>query len=223
MQPVQDTIQFDLSAERTVVNDTVKLTAHIACIVTPDMTDGNLNAGIRDMMTKLVSETQGSDGVKKPVVWNFSGTSRTSHASGMEQVTLMATARVHESDNQSMDKRIREVSKEGMTITSIVADTAPPSHMIEAAESDLRIVLLQKATTELDAINNALGGETYRLGEVSFERSSDDDAYANSRGSKAFVMAATYRPPTGGDDSALGNAVKLTMTANITFRKSHTA
>lgn len=221
LQPIQDTIEFSLVAEETVVNNTVKLSATVSSIVTPDMTESKLKDGIREMMKKIVSETKGDDG-KKPVNWQFSNMTRTP-VSGMEQIVLTATTRVHESDNHSLDKRRQEVSQEGMTITQIAADTTPPMHMIEATESNLRLKLLTKAQAELEKINKCLVGvedTQYRLGSVQFENAND---YAASNSPRGGAMKTAYAASYGSgfsEDNTLGNAVKLSMRATITLSRT---
>ncbi len=218
--PVQDTISFSLVAEKTVVNTTVKLTASISVTMLPGMTETSMKDGIRDMMQSLISETMADDGGKRAVTWQFANLSRSTATSGVEQVDLTATARVHESDNYSLDKRIRDVSKTGMSITDINADTSPPQAMIEAAESELRISLLKKATTELNKINNEMS-TGYRLGAVNFQIGTD---YVG--GSRMAAMTSNsispkgmmYATDMGGDENSLGNAVKLTLRANIELR-----
>lgn len=208
MTPVQDSIDFALMAEETVVNNTVKLTATISGIITPDMIEAKLKDGIREMMKKFISNA----------TWHFSGLTRTNHPSGMEEIMLTATSRVSESENSALDKRIRDVSKEGMSITNISVDTSPPASMIEETESRLRVLILAKAMKELATINTAMGDTTYRLGNVVFQNTVDNFATSNMRKSPSMMASAsTY----GGlyEDEILGNAVKLIMRANIGLRR----
>jgi hypothetical protein len=210
--PIQDTIDFVLSAEHTVVNTTVKMVATIASIITADMTEAKLKENIKEMMKKFVSDAN----------WQFSGMTRNSHASGMEELTLIATARVSEAENYALDKRARDVSQEGMSITGISTDPSPPASMIEEAEGLLRQRLLTKATKELGDLNNVmavLAPNGYRINSVVFQTAGNE--YANSRG---VTMAATvakssygsgFGADMGGGEDALGNAVKLTMRANV--------
>jgi len=219
--PVQDTISFALVAEETVINTTVKLTATISCIVTPDMTEAKLKEGIRAMMKMFISETQGADGKKSAVTWQFANLNRTTHASGMEQADLTATARVHESDNYSLEMRARAVSQEGMTITNVAADTTPPQHMIEAAESELRIKLLKKAQTELTKINEATAPLTYRLGNINYQMVADSAHFSMANATRSMNKTATamaYGSTFGEEEDSLGNAVKLTLRASVELR-----
>ena len=229
--PVQDTITFTLVAEETVVNNTVKLNATIASIVTPNMTEAKLKEGIRDMMKKIVSETLVEDGSKTPVVWTFSNMTRSNHASGMEQITLNASTRVHESDNYSLDKRRVEASQdqEGMSITSLTSDSTPPSHMIETTESNLRLKLLTKAYIELEKINtlfedNFESINNYRVGDLVFVNVNDPFSASNN---SARIATNTMKTTMSGSygsgfdyNDTLGNAIKLTMQVNVTLSKS---
>ncbi len=219
LQPIQDTITFNLSAEKTVVNDTVKVTATIVSMVTPDQTETKLKNEIRDMMGQFITPS-------KVTQWQFAGMQRERHASGYEQITLTATIRVPESENYSLDKRSRDVSKEGMQIVNVNVDTAPPASMIEDAENELRLMLLEKATVQLEAINKKLSAQ-YRIGNVGLggaSRSEFSNKFSNSTNNRMAIGATGASGPSGfaygsgfDDENTLGNAVKLTMIATVTL------
>lgn len=213
----QDTIQFDLSGERSVVNPSVKWTASIVAVVTPEITEQALRQEIKNALGQFCSETLNEDGKSVPVVWQFGGMQRQTHASGLEQVTVLATTRVHERDNHALDRRRRAASRDGLSITAVHADTAPTNTMIQNAESDLRIDLLKRASDELVKINKVrttLSLGEYRLGEVDFTPGGGGFYTAPKGGGQASNYAATMSESARGDD-ALGNAVKITINARV--------
>ena len=59
--PTQDIIQFSLSAEETVTNDTFKVVANIVALVTHDMTEQKLRDSIRQLTQRFIQAE-----------WNFS-------------------------------------------------------------------------------------------------------------------------------------------------------
>lgn len=213
MTTIQDNIDFVLSAESTLVNDTVKLIANISATIIPPGTQETLITDIRAMMQRLITDAK----------WNFSGMIRGQESSGLEKITLQASARVSETENHSLDDRIREVSRKGMTIESIDADTTPPAEMIEKYESDLRVSLLKKAKDELGTINKAMG-TNYRLGVITFQQVQNNHASNYATMSSKVAQAASYGSgfsadmPGGSAPETLGNAVKLMMKANVSLR-----
>lgn len=212
-QPIQDTISLDLSADKVVVSDTVKIIATIQALVQPDKTDAKLRADIREMMKKLIASAE----------WQFSNLIRVNDPSGHERVSLQASARVSETENANLDNRAREVSTPGLTVSSVVADTSIPTSMLEEAEQELRLALLGKLNTELAKINEVMKSDRdqpYRVYQVKFQRTSAD--YSNSPRTKGVMLAATsYGSGFGGgeDDEALGNAQKITLHASCAFAR----
>jgi len=210
IQPVQDTIQFVLSAEETVTNDTVKVVASIVALVTHDMTEQKLKDSIRQLTQRFIKAE-----------WNFSNMTRSNHAAGLEQITLTATARVPESENYGLDRRRVEASViEGMTIASHNTDTSPTTAQIEQAQSKLRLTILRKAEAERQTISDTLAA-IYRLGSVSFNEG--HGTQSNLRGGMVAMSASAYGSGFGNDDAdedAIGNAVKLVMQATVQLRIS---
>jgi|ERR1019366_430321 hypothetical protein len=210
---IQDTIEFSLIAEQTVVNTTVKITATIAGIITPNVAEDALRENIRSIMKKFIDTA----------IWQISGIIRSKDDSGMERIRLTATTRVSETENYALEERAEAASVKGMKISSVAVDTAPPTSMIEETESSLRITLLAKAVAECANINGALGDD-YRLGEVSFSRDANSTSnLSNSSHRNVSQMAMASASYGSGFDEAgtLGNAVKLTMYAAIILRKDH--
>lgn len=209
-EAIQDSIDFVLAVEETVVNTTVKMVATISGMVTPGVTEESLKADIRRMMKRFI----------KDAAWNFAQVLRESHPSGLEQINLQASARVSESENYALDKRSREVSQDGLSIVSVYADTAPPPSMIEETESRLRVALLTKAQKELGVINKAMG-DTYRVGAVAFQAAAQPNLrlLSNKTANASSYGSGFGRDANADDPDALGNAVKLTMRANVSFRK----
>jgi hypothetical protein len=206
---VQDNIDFMLVAEETVVNNTVKMVATISGTLTSDLTEERLTANIRQMMQNLIKDAK----------WNYAGIKRSTNSSGLEVIDLQASARVSETENHGLEQRIREVSKPGMSITSIIPDTTPPASMIEQCESKLRTSLLEKAKEELKVINETMS-DKFRIGTVSFQAIGQDNQWnlSGSALSNKTATAMSYGSHFDAEDS-LGNAVKLTMRASISLRR----
>ena len=212
LQPIQDIIAFTLKAEHTIVNTTIKITASISGMINPDLTEETLRENIRDMMKSFVDGT-----------WHISGTTRSKHTSGMEQINLTATTRVSEKEYYDLDDRAKNVSEKGLAIARVDVDTMPSAELIEQAESKLRIELLAKVIAEQTLINKALD-RPFRIGNISFDMETTNYSNSNARmaslnsaAASPYNMAAYYNG-NGGSGEPLGNAVKLVKTAYVELR-----
>lgn len=207
---VQDTIRLTLSAEEVVVNDTVKVIATIVGMIPDDMDEKKLRDSVRSLVKKFIDTD-----------WQFSNMVRSSHASGKEQITLVATTRVAEKENYALDRRREDASRDHdlMRITTASTDTAPTNGQIEETQRKLRVAIFKKAQNELQLINEALDAE-YRLGDVSFSAGFESSA-SNIRAASASPLGGSkvaYGSSFDAVDDTLGNAVKLTMQAAIEYR-----
>jgi len=209
---VQDTLSLNVSAEKTIVNDTVKLVATITAQVTPDEPPEVLPNRVREMMNRVVDTT------KCEGKWNFSNMQRSKDDTGYERVSLTATARVPESENYNLDGRVEKASQRGLVINDIQADTSVPSFMIEDAVKELRVMLAKKAREECAALSEALD-RPYRIQQISFGSSDYGGPKALRAMSASNAMGgSTQSYGTGaGDDGTLGNAQKVTLAANVTL------
>lgn len=209
---IQDTIEFSVNAETTVVSDTVKLIATIAGIV-GDKPEAETRDEIKAMMAKLVPDAE----------WQFSNQNRSNDATGYERLTLTASARVSEKHNHALDERIKEVSRKGLSINAISVDTSIPADMIEKGERELRSMIVAKVMSEQEA----LCAQTKRAYRISLLRMGNIAAtmHSNSRGARggsdqgfASASAATMKQAYGSgfdEEGTLGNASKLTMSATV--------
>lgn len=214
-QPIQDTISLDLAAEKTVVNDTIKVIATISALIRPDQTDATLRADIRAMMKKLIETAE----------WQFSNLERSTDPSGVERVQITASARVSEGENANLEGRARDVSSPGLTVANVQVDTTIPQRMLDEAEQALRMDLLAKINQELAKINEVMKDDKlqpYRVYQVKFQRSATDLSNAFSKNGRvgATMLAASASYGSGFDEEGvLGNAQKLTMHASIHFAR----
>lgn len=214
-QQLQDTIDLELTREHTVVNETVKVVAHIAALVTAQ-DDAALRAELRDTMNRLIAGAE----------WQFSNMNRATDATGIERLTVTATARVSEKENSNLDGRAKQVSRPGLTISGVSVDTSIPRAQLDKAAADLRVELLTAAKEEairLSAVFAVLPGSdgAYRVHSVNFHSGGGFDISNNRGQMKAMIAATSYGTGFGGsDDDALGNAQKITMSANVRLART---
>ena len=214
MPDIQDVIEFQLVAEETVVNDTVKITANLAGLVPLALTETELKDQLRDMMRRFISDA----------TWQFSGLERRSHASGREEFALLATTRVSESENHGLDQRARDAAKADVRIASVSVDTAPPQVMVEDCEARLRISLLRKALEQRELINSVAGDPPFRLHHLSYHTAAADLSRLTASNTRAIATMSAQSYGSGMDDEGnLGNALKLAMRATVKLARSVSA
>lgn len=206
---LQDTMEFVIVAENTVVNDTVKLVANISAMIAGDTTEDDLRTDIKATMKKLID-----------VDWQFSNMTREADDSGLERVNVTASIRVKETENYNLEDRTKAASRKGLMITSVEVDTSVPQVMIDAAESDLRATLVTKAKEECQKLSAAMQ-DTYRVHSLRFSPV-NNNVSLRAISNASITASATkmaYGSGFSNDEDSLGNASKLTMQATITLAR----
>lgn len=205
MENLQDTIEFELTAEETVVNDTVKVIAQVDAIITTDESDDTLYSRIRSTLMQFIPSAK----------WQFSNISRSNDTAGVERLTLVASARIPETENRNLRERSREASRKGLSISSYRVDEQIPASMVDAVSKKLRLKILELANAELEDVREAMGDDTWRIYSVNH--------LADSTKNHRHVMEAATRSLTygiggaagAGDDEPLGNAQKFSIRSHV--------
>lgn len=202
---IQDTLSFQLEAETTITNQTVKITAVVAAVIDGQkITNENISSLVRDMLNNLVTGE-----------WSFSNPSREKDETGYERASFTATVRVDQTQNFNLDQRAEDASQVGLRITQVYTDTSTPKRAIAEAETALRGVLLERAANQAKELSTR-AGRTYRVASLSY--SSMNNSASNIRASAQYSLESATSfaaaPPGGG---AIGHSQKLSMTANVTL------
>jgi hypothetical protein len=216
MKSRDDIIVFPLSAEETVVNDTVKITASISAIIAPDMTEENLRGILQAMMAKFIPNTK----------WIFADINRRAHSSGSEEISLTASTRMPESENRSLEQRRRDASmpEQSINIYRVDTDISFPASLVEETEERLRIAIVSKARAQCVKLSEAMGHRNYRIKKIDFLPDANQ-ALAILQGGSNYRAASASKVSYGStmlmEDasgaSGMGNAQKLTLGATITL------
>jgi hypothetical protein len=204
-------LSFQLSADTVVVNDTVRLNVSVVAMISKDQPDDAVKADIKAMMKALVDTD-----------WSFSNMVRAMDQSGLERLTVSATARVPEAENVRLDERARAVSREGLRIVSISPDTSVPKRMVQEAESKLRVELMKRAHDEAQLLSREAPPKGRRVEgdgwatvwvvhEVDFHRADHHDLSSKSVTAQAGMAY-------GHASETIGNAERLSMTASVALR-----
>jgi hypothetical protein len=218
IEPVNDYIYLDLRAENTVVSDTVRIVTTIAAMLTPGFTEEQLRADIKDALAKFIPSAE----------WQTNNLNRTRDASGYERISLNAAARVSERENYNLEERAEAVSRTGLKITNVIADTTIQAKKIEEAERALRKDVLIKAMEELKIINEVVSDSAYspfRIGQITFS----NHGTSNAKSLNATIASASYGSslgvagsagPEGTSGASLTNAQKISLSASVQFTRS---
>jgi hypothetical protein len=195
---VHNTLDFQLIAEHTVVNTTVKLVAKIEALANLQ-TEDDLRSDIRKTLKSFIDAD-----------WQFSNMLRVSDNTGYERICLTASVRVSESENYNLIDRAKAVSRKGLQIIDVDADTSIPSKQISEAESDLRVELIQRASAERVKLSKA-AGRNYRVHSMLFSSVGKTRQVINNPATKMAYGTGF----DSSEDGTLGNAAKLTMNASV--------
>lgn len=185
-------ITFDLSDEKTITNDTVKISTLVQGAVA-DQSRDLLEAAADKITKELVNKD-----------WSFSNFT---YSGDGFTFNVTATTRIPASENDRMAERAQTLGLRGkITIQLIEADPSIPLHQKRDAESNLRVSLIEKATAEA----TKLGG---KVDAIAFSR-------ASSQAMRGAMMASTYslsNDAGGGlEGVSLGHSEKLAINATVT-------
>lgn len=207
------TFEFAVVEERTVVNTTVKIVAQIVGIIAVEKSEDLLRNDIRAMMTGFIDAE-----------WQFANTVRSLDNTGLERISMTATARVGETENHALDRRAAEVSKPGLTIVSVSADTSIPQNNIDAAERDLRAALFAKVNAECKELSAHVGSSFFvssiRFGPAPMRGTVTHNAMATI--ASGSLTKSGYGSGFGDEGDTLGSAHKLAMQASVVLTAHNT-
>lgn len=205
--PIQDTVVFQLRAEKTVVNDTVRITVPVTALVTSETAEETLRADIGEALKSFIDSAD----------WKFQNINRAPDGTGHERVSLVAVARVNERENHNLDGRAKAVSRKGLQLASPSVDTTVPAAKLEEAEKELRLEILTKAHNEAADLGEAINVK-FRVFNLQFQNHGDP---VFRKGGNATMAASTsygsgfdLEAPGGG---SLSNAQKVTLAADVTL------
>lgn len=200
---LQDTVKFVITEEGAVVTKTIRVTATLTGIITPEKTEDQLTSDIRGVVQRFIAN----------VDWQFSNTTRRSHPSGYEEFSVTATVRAPIAEHYALDQRAKDASPDaGLKISNIQVDTNPPQGDIQAAEQKLRLQVMKTAQDEAKAFTEATKRE-YRVGVIDFTGMQQGM-------NRPMPMAYAAAAPMGGTDpgsAPIDNTLKLTMTGYVTL------
>lgn len=198
---LDDTITFALRASKVVINKTVRIAAQIVALSPDENSEAALRADIKAVLAAFIPGAE----------WQISGIHRNTDDSGYERVNLTASCRVDEKENYNLESRAKKVSKTGLQITDVTADTTVPQGDLEAAERELRQTILKDAMAECKALAE-ISGRDYRIKSLGFQ---NGPANAMPKMSAASNITSYGSGFDDDDEEGLSNAQKVTLSANV--------
>lgn len=209
---VQDSVVVQLSAEKSIPSDTVRVSVGITLSVTA--------AEAGDVRTTITNKLK----TMLDAEWSLTSLDRRPDASGREQVTAAAVARVPEADAAGFAHRAKQASTEGFQVLPGAVDYSPPKSVVAEAKIELRKKLYEMAQEEAILIQQSLTSNAadrqWRVAGVDFA----DAPYVaqnnmlRGKGIEATAYASMGNAPggaSGGEEVGLTQKVSLFATVTI--------
>ncbi len=207
--PPVDTLTFSLNEERVVHNDTVRIVVRIFAQKNAGATEEALRSEIKQALLAFVDAPD----------WELSPARRETQPTGVETVSMTANVRVPETENHDLKARAEKVSSPGLALSGPVADLTIPNDLLQAAESDLRRMLLGRALTEAASLSEPYGKlvvHAVAFGAITSAREPVPPGLV--------VRSAVPKTPAGpgggaAEEDMAANAARMSMSATITLRR----
>lgn len=153
-----DVISIHLSTEGWVTTKTARVTVMVNAAVA-----GDKSGAMRDDMLKSVQALSAKGD------WRLTSFNRNQDETGLERWYATYEARLEEVELGGLAAKAKSSGKVGMQLQVTSIDFTPTLAEVEAVRAELRKTLLAMASKELESINAALPGRTFRLAQISFE------------------------------------------------------
>lgn len=207
---VQDSVVVQLSAEKSIPSDTVRVSVGITLSVTAAEA-GDVRATITSKLKDMLDAE-----------WSLTSLDRRPDASGREQVQAAAVARVPEAQAAGFAHRAKTASTEGFQVLPGAVDYSPPKSVVAEAKIELRKKLYIMAQEEAELVAQTMTSNAadrqWRVAGVDF---ADAPYVANNnmlrgKGLESTAYASIGNAPGGaGDEVGLTQKVSLFATVTI--------
>lgn len=156
VQPVIDTVSFNVSVEDWVKTETALVTLVVDIA-------GNGNGGtVRSDVLKAVA------GIADKAEWRIVAMNPQSDSAGLERWQAQLQARLPEGQLSALSDRAKKASKPGLQVRVGGVAFDPTLAETEETRSALRDKIYAKVNAELKRLNAAFPGRNYRAGDISF-------------------------------------------------------
>lgn len=199
-EPLLNKVSLHLHAEQWVTTKSALVTV----TVNAALTDNGIEK-IQSQVIQKLSQIASGD-------WHVVSFDRNQDKSGLENVTMVAQARLAQTDLGSLRDKAKNLSKPGETYTLSSVQFTPSDAESQQANIALRNDIYQQAKNEIDSLNKSYPDQKFYLHRIDFNSSPVPliEPMANSYMPK-MAMSASSAPPT--PPLAVGN--KQVMDANV--------
>ncbi len=200
-----DSLRYRAIAQRTLSQDTVCASIHVALLVSAAQTDqAELQRQIREALNRFIPSVE----------WVFSTLHREANPTvGYEQINVKASARIPSSQNFNLNERARRASREGLTLSGAAVDYSLPVSLVNKVVHELRREIVSTVLLELNDFEQQTGRK-WRIGDIEFGISGRDDEYT-AKGARRSTGFEDLLDPDG---EGLSGAERISLIAEITLR-----
>lgn len=155
--PVLNKILFQISAEKWASTQTAKVTVNINATLT-DKQLGSIHNTVMDGLNQIIPKTD----------WHITQFNRNKNDSGLEQLSIMAEARVAGDVLANVQNNAKSISKPGITYTINAIDFSPSLAEIQKIEASLRAQIYVEIKEELSKLDKEYPSENFFLHNIQF-------------------------------------------------------
>lgn len=201
-QPILHQITFTLTSEQWVTTQN----ADVFVGVDATLDQSQLASAHNDILQKL-NKLAKTD-------WHITQFNRSQNSSGLEQLSVVAQARLPETDLSKIRDDAKNLTHPGETFTVLNIAFTPSTAELEAVRAQLRNDLYNKIQNELNTINKVYTNQKYVVHEIDF---SESGASQPPVPMMKMTMVAGNAAEAAPAAAPLTVANKLVMTANVTL------
>lgn len=195
IEPLLNKVTLQLNAEQWVTTKTALVTIGVNVSVS-DNDLGKTQSTIMDKLNQLASKAE----------WHILSFDRSQDQSGLEKITVSATARLPEPALAGLRDKAKAISKPGETFTLDNVQFTPSDDELRDANSALRNRIYQQAKAELDQLNKEYPDQKYYLHQINFI----SDVMPEPMAQNKVMMASVAR-----DNTSLSVGDKLRINATV--------
>lgn len=202
-QPVLNQITLTMTSEQWVNTQN----ADVFVSIDATLDQNQLASAHSDILDKL-NQLAKAD-------WHIIQFSRTQNSSGLEQLYVVAQARLPETSLSKIRDDAKALTHPGETFTVQNIAFNPSTAELEAVRSQLRSELYNKIQNELVTINKAYANQKYVVHEIDFSESGAPQPPVPMMKMTMMAGNAVEAAPAAAPPLTVAN--KLVMTANVTL------
>lgn len=205
----QDTVSVELTVEKFVTSDSVKLELRAVAVIPDDSFDAK--AKILEALEKV------SPGAE----WYFTAINRVTSNSGQDEVHATVQTRLEDKKLNGIKDRIEAAGYKGLKITQSGIDYSPRKAQLDEETTKLRSEAYAQAVKQVEALNavikDGVENEKWRVGTIEFGGvSTFSNARVGALESTMYAAAAGAKGPRGAAGPA-GDSMELTQKLTLAF------